>query len=95
MAPQKTYPMDEKTQRLVAGSVVQHLQRTLRDYNGKDVDALVSSLEEATNMIKFVSTGKKKKKRAPKKKAKGKAMTPAEEEAMHKNYMNKLTSHLM
>lgn len=65
--------MDPKSQRSFVTSVVSHLQKSLRAYDGKDPEALVKTLEEATSMIKFVSGGKKKvhQKRGRKKKVAG------------------------
>jgi hypothetical protein len=94
----KQTSIDLKTQRALALNIIGRLQKLLRASDGKDVDELVFALEEHMRLLKFVSSGKKKKtaKKTKKKKAvEGKIMTPAEEEARRQNYMNKLTSHLM
>lgn len=52
--------MDPKASRVFVNSVVSHLKRSLRSYDDKDQDALITTIEEHIRMIKMASTMKKK-----------------------------------
>jgi hypothetical protein len=70
MSSNKVIVLDAKPQRMFINNVVVHLQKALREYDGKDPEGLLKTMDDATNMIKFVLKGKKKtqQKRGKKKK---------------------------
>lgn len=73
--------MDPKSSRIFVKGVVAHLQRSLRTYDEKDQDTLISTIEEHIAMIKMASSMKKgtpkKKKVASKPKKKEDETCPA------------------
>lgn len=51
--------MDPKASRIFVKGVVAHLQRSLRNYDEKDQESLITTIEEHIRMIKMASSMKK------------------------------------